>query len=271
VGAAASSDDGVDVANAVQGVAEVSETVMEQAFASGSAKNPRVTGGLPYRTDRDLYLYNFGLVRLSRDEKKFLWGRRFATFAEDDYTGANVGLAIAGALLGAYGTGNIPPDYLIGRTTEPALADGKLVAGALGFVHCIDAESGKYVWSQDFAVPQIARVAVRGERVYVLAGGSYIFWHGRQGMSVRNPARSGLYALELADGKPVSGFTSPFNPNVVARPMTAAELDAYDEDDAFEEEEDWGDLKKTAAPASQSAAAKPKPTGAFSKQRLVGM
>lgn len=239
--------------------------VMKQAFSSGSMKNPRVTGGLPFTTNHDLYLYNFGLVRLSRDDKKFLWGQRFTTFAEDDYTGANVGRAIAGALLGV-STGNIPPDFMVGRTSEPAIAGGKVVTGALGFVHCLEEESGKLLWTRDLAVPQVARVAVRGDRAYVLAGGSYVFWHGRQGMSIRNPSRSGLYALKLADGSPDPSFASPFNPNSVARALTQAEVDAYNEDDAYEAEEDWSDATK-AAPTTAAA----KPAGAFTKSLLVGM
>jgi outer membrane protein assembly factor BamB len=243
--------------------------VMKQAFSSGSMKNPRVTGGLPFMTDRDLYLYNFGLVRLSRDDKKFLWGQRFTTFAEDDYTGANVGRAIAGALLGV-NTGNIPPDFMVGRTSEPAIAGGKIVTGALGFVHCIEYESGKLLWTQDLAVPQVARVAVRGDRAYVLAGGTYVFWHGRQGMSIRNPIRSGLYALNLSDGSPVSGFASPFNPNNVARGLTQTQVDDYNEDDAYESEEDWGDIKKGAA-ATKAPASAPAPAGSFTKNLLIGL
>lgn len=92
--------------------------------------NRRVTGGLPWTSGDDLYLYDFGLVRIGREQKKFLWGRKFVTFAKDDYTGANIGMAIAGALLGA-STGNIPPDYLVGRSPEPVRANDRLIAAGV--------------------------------------------------------------------------------------------------------------------------------------------
>lgn len=226
--------------------------------------NPRVTGGLPFASGGDLYLYEHGLVRVSRGEHKFVWGRKFVTFAEDDYRGANIGLAVASALLGA-GPSNIPPDYLVGRTTEPVIAGDRVIVGALGRVYAIDAASGDLVWAQNLAVPQIARVAVRGDRAYVLAGGSYIFWHGRQGMSVREPVRYGLYALNLSDGQPVAAFTSPFNPNAGSGALAVADLEKFRGGDAFEEEEDWGDLKKAGATPAGAPAA----PGAFSKTRLV--
>lgn len=229
------------------------------------ALNPRVTGGIPVSRSGDLYVFDNGLMRVSPADRKFVWSRKFATFAEDDYMGANVGLAIAGALLGG-GGGNIPPDYLVGRTTEPAFAGNRVIVGGLGRVYAIDSASGDLAWAQDLAVPQIARVAIRGDRVYVLAGGNYIFWHGRQGMSVREPVRYGLYALNLSDGKPVASFKSPFNPNAVAATLAATDVEKFNEDSAFEEEEDWGDLKKTSA---QSATTSTAAAGAFSKTRLV--
>lgn len=230
--------------------------------------NPRVTGGVPFASGGDLYLYEHGLVRVSRGERKFVWARKFVTFAEDDYRGANIGLAVASALLGA-GPSNIPPDYLVGRTTEPVVAGDRVIVGALGRVYAINTASGDLVWAKDLAVPQIARVAVRGDRVYVLAGGSYIFWHGRQGMSVREPIRYGLYALNLSDGKPVAEFTSPFNANVVSGALTAADVEKFRGGDAFEEEEDWGNLNKTGATPAGAPAAGGAKSAAFSKTRLV--
>ncbi len=231
------------------------------------ANNRRVTGGIPWVTGDDLYLYDFGLVRVAREEKKFLWGRRFVTFAKDDYVGANIGLAIAGALLGA-NTGDIPPDYLVGRSPEPVRTDDRVVTAGVGVVHCLKEADGAPVWSRDLAVPEVTKLVVRGDRVYALAGGNYLFWHGRQGMTIREPLRYGLYALSLADGAPLDAFSSPFNPNDAGRGLTAAEVESYDEGDAFEEEEDWGDLKKT-APGAVAPATAPAPS--FSRTRLVSM
>lgn len=232
--------------------------------------NRRVTGGLPWTSGDDLYLYDFGLVRIGREQKKFLWGRKFVTFAKDDYTGANIGMAIAGALLGA-STGNIPPDYLVGRSPEPVRANDRLIAAGVGVVHCLNETDGSPVWSRDLTVPQVSKLVVRGDRVYAMAGGNYLFWHGRQGMSVREPLRYGLYALSLADGTPLPAFTGPFNPNDAGEIVAAADVEKYDEGDAFEHEEDWGDLKKTAPGAAAPAAVPAKIEPAFSRTRLVSM
>lgn len=234
-------------------------------------RNARVTGAMPFRSGDDMYLYDYGLVRYSFEKQSFAWGRKFPTFAEDDYTGANIGLAIATTLLGG-APASVPPDYLVGRVTEPVIVGDRILVGALGLVHCIDANSGALLWTQHLEVPQIGSIAVRDGRVYALAGGYYVFWHGRQGMTVRQPIRSGLYCLDLESGEPVAAFQSPFNPNKTAGKMALAQLEGWDEDDAFEDEEDWGDLKQT-APGAAPVPATPKPaSGAgFTTTKLIGM
>ena len=213
---------------------------------------PQRVGGRPYVTDGDVYLYDYGILRLPRDDKKVAWHTSFVTFAEDDKTGANIGMAILGALVGAQSS--IPPDYFVGRTVEPVMSGGRLVVGAMGVVHAVDPDSGAIAWSQDLAVPAIATIEPYQDRLFVVAGGYAVDWLGDGQKNVVQPVRYGLYCLRAEDGMALESFQSPFNLNAVHRTLDPALRAAYDQDDAWEKEEDWaGDDSKARAKLGANA------------------
>jgi outer membrane protein assembly factor BamB len=227
--------------------------VLTQARLAGGPST-LITGGPILLAENDAYAYDRGLIRIDRAGRKVLWTRKFATQATDDHMGANIGLAVLGALMGG-GSSSVPPDYRFARVTAPVLVGDKILVGSLGVVLCLERATGKVLWAQDLAVPEVDQIAVKGDRVYVMAGGRYLSWVGYGNVSVQEPVRHGLYCLSLADGKPVAPFNSPLNANRVARALTAAHLDHLNDDDAWEEEEDWIDeAKGTPKPAPPPAA-----------------
>jgi outer membrane protein assembly factor BamB len=205
--------------------------------------NMRVIGRDPVLDEEAVYAYDAGLLKVSRQERRFEWGREFVTFAEENYAGQDVGKAVAAVFVGALTGLNVyptqePHDYWVGRTPEPVLGE-PLIVGSLGLVLALDPASGEVLWGVDLAVPQVASLAVADGVVYALAGGQHVLWHGQNGPSVAEPVRYGLYALDVATGEPVEQFQFALNRNAVHERLDAERLRAYDEDDARDTEEKW--------------------------------
>ncbi len=216
--------------------------IARTAKPAGPGQEIFLSVGPPLWTDSTLFVYYGGLVAIDRQRRSILWGCPFATYSRDDKSGINtlkMLVSVPLVFLGKSGLSPSLPLYMVGRTTAPRLAGDRIVLGALGIVHCINASDGRLVWSQDLAVSQIEQIEIIDERVVVLAGGSYVAYQSDRSPVVAQSVRSGVYCLNLSDGRPLPTFRSPFNENRTHRSLTPSQVKAFNEDDAFQKENNW--------------------------------
>lgn len=170
-----------------------------------------------WEIDNQYIIMDNGMHAVSMESGQTLWSSRFPTIATRYHTGKNVGLAVVGALVGAYGGGR-GPDYYF---PSPLVikANGSYFVSALSNLYRINPTTGNIEWAYDLGIGSASSISISEDQIYLASCGGYT---------------SGIYCFEQEKGSQDTSFQTPYSPSVDAEALSPEKLKVLSENEMWE-------------------------------------